>query len=182
MSNKEFSIKEFKPAIFFVVKFLALYLIGNLLYGFFITAYEPVADPVTEWVTHQTAAILNLFDAPVVSYAKSDKPTVIIKHIKPVLGVFEGCNGVNVMIVFLSFVLAFGPMNKKLAWFLPAGLLLIHISNLFRISLLFFVSIDYPQQLYFFHKYFLTAFMYGVVFALWFFWLRINKRHAIESK
>jgi exosortase family protein XrtF len=182
MSNKEFSLKEFRPAILFVVKFLALYLIGNLLYGFCITAYEPVADPITEWVTRQTASILNIFDAPVIAYSKSDKPMVIIKHIRPVIGVFEGCNGVNVMIVFLSFVLAFGPLNKKLTWFIPTGLLLIHICNLFRIGLLFFISKGYPQQLYFFHKYFLTAFMYGVVFALWFAWLRINKRHAVEAK
>jgi exosortase family protein XrtF len=182
MSDKKFSLKEFKPAILFVAKFLAFYLIGNLLYGFFITAYEPKADPATEWVTHQTATILNILDAPVVSYAKSNKPMVIIKHIKPVIGVFEGCNGLNVIIVFLSFVLAFGPLNKKLIWFIPAGLLLIHVSNLFRIGLLFFISKDYPHHLYFFHKYFLTAFIYGVVFALWFVWLRINKRHGVESK
>jgi exosortase family protein XrtF len=179
--SKKFSWKEFKPTILFVVKFLGIYLIGNLLYGLFITSFHPAPDPVTDWVTHQTASILNLIDPPVFSYAKTDKPMVIIKHLKPIVGVFEGCNGLNVVIVFLAFLLAFGPLNNKLIWFIPLGILIIHLSNLFRIGLLFFVSRDYPHQLYFFHKYLLTAFIYGVVFVLWFVWLRMNKLKAVES-
>jgi hypothetical protein len=78
MTQKHFNWKEFKPTIFFVGKFLGIYLIGNLLYGFFITSYYPTADPVTSWVTHQTAAILNAIEPPVIAYAKSDKATVVI--------------------------------------------------------------------------------------------------------
>jgi exosortase family protein XrtF len=181
MTEKSFQWKEFRPTILFVVKFLGMYLVGNLLYGLFITSYSPTADPVTSWVTHQTAYILNLIDPPVVAYAKASKATVIIENVKPIVGVYEGCNGVNVVIVFLSFVFAFGPLHKKLLWFVPAGILVIHLANLFRIGLLFFISRDYPHQLYFFHKYFLTAFIYAVVFILWFVWLRFNKRNSVES-
>jgi exosortase family protein XrtF len=181
MTKKSFPWNEFKPTILVVVKFLGIYLIGNLLYGFFITSYYPTADPVTSWVTHQTADILNLINPPVTAFTKPDKATVIIKDVKPIVGVFEGCNGLNVAIVFLSFVLSFGPYNKKLIWFIPVGLLVIHLSNIFRIGLLFFISRDYPHQLYFFHKYFLTAFIYGVVFVLLFIWLQINKNKTVEQ-
>jgi exosortase family protein XrtF len=178
---KNFPWKEFKPTVFFVTRFLGIYLIGNLLYGLFITSFNPAPDPVTKAVTYQTAAILNTIESPVTAYAKVDKPMVVIKHLKPIVGVFEGCNGLNVVIVFLAFLFAFGPRNKKLLWFVPLGILAIHVTNIFRIGLLFFVSKDYPKQLYFFHKYLLTAFIYGIVFILWFVWLRINKKKTNES-
>lgn len=178
--KKEFPWQEFKPTILFVVKFLGIYLIGNILYGFYITSYYPTADPATEWVTHQTAGILNKIDPPVVAYKKVNKAMVIIKQAKPIVGVFEGCNGINVVIVFLAFVIAFGPVHKYMLWFLPLGILIIHLTNLFRIGVLFFISRDYPHHLYFFHKYFLTAFIYGVVFILWFVWLRLHKKETVE--
>lgn len=179
--KKQFPWQEFKPTILFVVKFLGIYLIGNILYGFYITSYYPTADPATEWVTKQTAGILNQIDPPVVAYKKANKAMVIIKQVKPIVGVFEGCNGLNVVIVFLAFVIAFGPMHKSMIWFLPLGILIIHLTNIFRIGALFFISRDYPHQLYFFHKYFLTAFMYGVVFILWFVWLRLHKKKTVEQ-
>jgi exosortase family protein XrtF len=171
-----FRWKDFKPAIFFVGKFVAVYLIGNILYGFYITAYYPKADPLTIFVTEETTHILNLMDAPVVSYPSDDRPAVVIKQVKPVVSVFEGCNGLNVVIVFLAFMLAFGQMNKHLIWFIPVGIIVIHLTNLSRIGILFFVSRDYPDKLYFFHKYLLTAFVYGAVFLMWLGWIRLNKR------
>jgi hypothetical protein len=55
---KNFSIKEFAPTILFLVKFVGIYLVGNFLYGLYVTHYEPGPDLVTHWVTAQTAAVL----------------------------------------------------------------------------------------------------------------------------
>jgi exosortase family protein XrtF len=172
----EFHWKDFKPTIFFIAKFLGAYLIGNILYGAFITVYHPLPDPVTIFVTKQTTAIINLIDPPVVCCPLVNSPAVVIKRDNPVVSVFEGCNGLNVMIVFLAFTIAIGDFNKKMWWFLPGGILLIHVVNLFRIGLLFFISLHYPDHLYFFHKYLLTALVYGVIFILWFIWLSVNKK------
>jgi exosortase family protein XrtF len=177
---QRFSWKEFRPAIFFILKFLAVYLVGNIFYGLFITHFKSAPDPVTVWVTNQVGDILNLITPPVTTLAHSTKPTVLIVQNKPVISVYEGCNGLNVVIVFLAFLVAYGPMTRKLLWFIPVGILVIHVSNLLRVGLLFFVSKNYPHQLYFLHKYFFTAFIYVVVFALWFCWIRIShpKEHA----
>jgi exosortase family protein XrtF len=173
-----FSWKEFRPAIFFVVKFLGTYLIGNLLYGFYVTSFEPQADSITVIVTRQVAAILNLITHGVSMRIHQTKPMVVLSHTSPVLGVFEGCNGINVMIVFFSFLVAFGSLHKRLLWFLPLGLLAIYISNLLRIILLFFVAKYHPHQLYFAHKYFFTAFIYLLIFVLWFWWIKITRKES----
>jgi len=50
--------------------------------------------------------------------------------------VIEGCNGLAVMIMFLAFLLGFpGPWKQK-AWFIPAGLLVIHLFNIARVAVL----------------------------------------------
>ena len=76
------------------------------------------------------------------------------------------------MIIFVAFLFAFGPVNKSLFWFIPLGLLVIHLVNLSRITLLFWVSIYMTDYMYFMHKYFFTAILYVVVFVLWVYWVR----------
>jgi exosortase family protein XrtF len=171
----EFSLREFRPAILFVAKFIGLYLAGNLLYGVYITAYEPKADAVTYHVCQQVAWALDLLTDNISIKADPVKATVLIIQQHPLLAVYEGCNGVNVLIVFLSFVTAFGPYNRKLIWFIPVGLFIIHAANIFRIVLLFFVARDFRPHLYFTHKYLFTAFIYVVVFILWFWWIKLNR-------
>lgn len=168
-----FSIKEFKPTILFLVKFVGIYLTGNFLYGMYVTAYEPTPDPVTHWVSNHTAAVLTSCGWPVITADRPDRPTTKLLYEKrAILAVYEGCNGINVMIIFLAFILAFGPLSRHVLWFIPAGLLIIHVMNLARIALLFWVSIYLKDYLYFTHKYFFTAILYVVVFVLWVWWVR----------
>jgi exosortase family protein XrtF len=170
---KDFSIKEFTPTILFLLKFVGIYVVGNFLYGLYVTAYAPAPDPVTHWITDQTASVLTSFGWPTISVALPDKPTTRLDFGgRIILAVYEGCNGINVMIIFIGFLIAFGPLTKQLFWFIPIGLLIIHVMNLARITLLFWVSIYMKHYMYFMHKYFFTAILYVVVFILWVWWVR----------
>lgn len=157
-----------------------MYLAGNLLYGWYITSWYPLPDPVTHWVTNQSAAILNLFGWETTTHDHAVKPTTYIVHNqKSVIAVFEGCNGLNVLVVFLSFLFAYGPVSKQMLWFIPLGTLVIHLSNLTRIILLFMVSINIPGYLYFTHKYLFTTFIFFFVFLLWFWWVvKLGKKRV----
>lgn len=168
-----FSIKEFKPTILFLVKFVAIYLIGNFLYGLYVTAYNPHPDIATHWVSDHTARVLTICGYPTEIQDLPNHPTTTLNYNgQSILAVYEGCNGINVMIVFVAFVVAFGPMIKAMLWFLPLGILIIHLMNLARITLLFWVSIYMESMMYFTHKYFFTAILYVVVFILWVWWVR----------
>jgi exosortase family protein XrtF len=174
---KEFSFTEFRPTIFFLGKFIGLYLAGNLLYGIYVTSFRPQPDPVTRWVTQNSAFILTTVGWPVKTRDYERKPTTLILYgDRSILSVYEGCNGLNTMIIFVAFLVAFGPLGKKLLWFIPMGLLIIHLVNLVRITVLFFVAVYYPDAMYFIHKYIFTAILYIVIFILWIWWV---KRFAI---
>ena len=166
-------LREFRPTILFLIKFIGIYLVGNVLYGLYVTAYDPAPDPATRWVTLQTARALDIAGWPATTADYAHKPTTIILHEgRGIVSVYEGCNGLNVMVIFMGFVLAFGPMRKAMWWFIPLGILLIHLSNLLRIGLLFLVTLYFPRTLYFAHKYLFTAFIFLIVFGLWIWWVR----------
>jgi exosortase family protein XrtF len=175
-------LKEFRPTIFFLLKFLGIYLVGNLVYGAWITHWHPKPDPMTSWVTEQCADILNLAGWNVTAEDQSTKATTnIASEEQGILAVYEGCNGLNVMIVFLAFLLAFGPYQKKMLWFIPLGLAVIHFSNLMRIVLLAVVVVYFPNYMYFTHKYLFTAFIYLFVFLLWVWWVAQLTKLPVRS-
>lgn len=174
-----FNLKEFKPTILFLVKFAGLYLVLSLLYGWYVKSNNPKPDAVTISITKQTSALLQVLGWETTIFNYENKPTTSVVHKdRGIISVYEGCNGINMVIIFLSFLFGFGPINKKLAWFAPLGILLIHLFNLGRLLALFWVVIYLPGALYFTHKYLFTAFIYAVVFGLWIVWMRMNFKKA----
>jgi len=170
---KNLSIKEFKPTILFLVKFIGIYVLANLLYGVYVTTYSPKPDPITSWSSYHTAIALRGCGWQVITRNSETKPiTQLIFEKRTVLSIYEGCNGINVMIIFVAFVIAFGPSSRAMWWFIPVGLVILHAMNLARIALLFWVSLYMPDFMYFTHKYLFTAILYVVVFVLWIWWVK----------
>ena len=166
-------MSDFRPALRFVAWFLVIYVGGNLIYGLYIEAYRPAPDSMTILVTKQSAAIVNSVSPPVSVKPLQSRPIVYMNNNdRIVLEVFEGCNGLNVMVIFLAFVIAYGGTTRRLIGFSAAGLIVIHLANLARIILLYITAMRWPQYFYYFHKYFFTACLYAVVFVLWLVWIR----------
>lgn len=172
-------LREFLPTILFLAKFIGLYLVANLLYGVYVSSYGPGPDPATNSVSRQTSAVLNGCGWETSALDNARKPTTEIAYGgRDILSIYEGCNGINVMIIFVAFLLSLGPLNKTLLWFIPAGLLVLHMSNLARITILFWVSLYEPDFMYFLHKYLFTAALYVVTFILWVIWVR---KHTLRK-
>jgi exosortase family protein XrtF len=166
-------MKEQKAILFFLVKFVGLYLVLNTAYGLWISSYDPLPDPLTLSVTHHTVGLISLAEDNIEVGERPNSPSVpILQNNKSVVSVFEGCNSMNVMIVFVSFIVAFTGTLKKTILFGLAGILLIYVFNLFRVGMLFFIAKYYPHNLYFFHKYLFTALLYVMVFFLWYVWVK----------
>jgi exosortase family protein XrtF len=176
-------LKEFKPTIFFLLKFVGLYLALNVFYGMYVTSFNPRPDPVTRWVTGQTGSVLAWLDHPVEIVHQLKKATSTIRfNGHAIVSVYEGCNGLNIVIIFVSFLFAFGPYIRKMFWFIPVGIVIIHFFNLVRIAGLFLITLYKPGWTYFLHKYLFTAFIYVVVFLLWFWWVNRFSKIRHENK
>jgi exosortase family protein XrtF len=165
-------MKELKPAFRFLAIFVGIYISLNVVYGFWISSYNKQADPLTAIVTRQSSSLLNFFGEATRTKPKALAPAISILNPAGVaISVFEGCNSINVMIVFVAFLFAFGGEQKKIVWFLPTGLAIIYVANLGRVMILYYVAEYWQQYFYYVHKYILTAFLYGIVFTLWWLWV-----------
>ncbi|MGB0404540.1 MAG: exosortase X [Salibacteraceae bacterium] len=98
------------------------------------------------------------------------------------VGVWIGdeCNGLTLFALFTGFVLAFpGPIKTKM-WFIPVGIITIHLLNVLRVSALAIISKFSPESLDFNHTYTFTTIVYSYVFLLWYWWA--NKLSSFGKK
>jgi exosortase family protein XrtF len=176
-------IKEYREAILFLVKYVIIYLVLNTIYSYYVKIHAPYADPLTIIVTQHTQALLSLFDPGVSYHTEAGSPNVpVTRSGKTVMMVYEGCNSVNVMIVFVAFIISFkGPIKLFIRYFV-LGLLAVYLINLFRLVGLYAVALHFAEGFYFFHKFFFTGVIYLVVFLIWYYWVADIKRWKIQSK
>lgn len=172
-------LKENKNAIYFLLKFIVFYIFLNTLYGLYVEYYA-LADPFTKLVSENVGFILAFFHEQIsVIPSTTTKNVAIQLKGNTIINVFEGCNSINVGIVFLVFITAFSSSFKYVFKFVGIGLFIIYLMNITRVSALFWIALYFPNSLYFFHKFLFTAIIYVVVFVLWYYWVKKVKR--IES-
>lgn len=169
--------KQYKPALLFLARFLGVYILGNVLYGIWIVSYD-VADPFTVMVTNHSAALLRGLGYDATTMPAFDQAYVGLQMNRTtVVNVFEGCNAMNVSILFLSFLVAYKGNWQRMIIFGIAGLLLIYGFNILRVSGLYLIAWYRPEDLYLMHKFVFTGVLYAFVFVLWFVWV---KKYAIK--
>lgn len=177
--------QEFKPTIYFLLRFGVVYGLLTLVYGWYVSSFDnapqPQADGITTMVSAQSAQLLTLLGYEATQHQHPDEASILITvDGVDAVRIFEGCNGMSMFILFTAFVLAFRGHWKRTLWFIPAGILFIHLSNLGRLVALSLISLHYPQHMYFFHKYGFTIIIYSAVFLLWVLW--VAKIHHRKGK
>lgn len=69
-----------------------------------------------------------------------------------------------------------GPWKHKL-WYIPMGVAVIHLANIFRITGLILIQFPFPAMFHFFHDYFFKTLFYAAIFVMWMIWNeRFRKR------
>ncbi len=179
-------IKKYKPVVRFIITFLSVYIVLAVAYKLYLdysdgSKYYP--DYLTNTVAKQSQDILNTFGYETVIEAHTDEPTMkIIIRDKYVARVVEGCNSISIIILFISFIIAFSGKFKITLFYLLAGSTLLYVVNLIRIAILSVGLFHYPWRREILHVVIFPAIIYGMVFLLWMFWVNrfsnLNKRNV----
>src|SRR5690606_7814499 len=90
--------------------------------------------------------------------------------------VVEGCNSISIIILFISFILAFFAGLKLTLLYILAGGVIIYVMNIIRIAILTIGIYEYPQHAELLHSIIFPLIIYGTVFLLWLVWVRIYSR------
>lgn len=138
-------------------------------------------DYVTNLVAYQTESLLSTigYNAEVLNHP--DEPSMkLILEGNYIARIIEGCNSISIIILFLSFVIAFSGKLKTTILFLLSGSVLIYAVNLIRIVILSVGLYHYPWRSEILHSVIFPAIIYGIVFLLWMLW--VNRFSNIGKK
>lgn len=177
-------VAKYKSVIRFILTFLIVYVSFSLLYKFYLefsdgSKYYP--DYLTHLVAMQSESVLNSLGYNTQVLPHPDEPSMkVIINQKYISRVIEGCNSMSVIILFMSFIIAFSGKLKVTLLYILSGSVLIYIVNLIRIVIISIGLFHYPWRRDVLHTVIFPVIIYGMVFLLWILW--VNRLSNFNKK
>ncbi|MCC6372121.1 MAG: archaeosortase/exosortase family protein [Bacteroidia bacterium] len=163
----------------FLITASAAYLVSFLIYQFIIKRYTLYDQAFIGTIVKSTAFCLNSLGYKTFMVLQDRDMQVV--GIDGSNGVWVGsnCNAITLFALFAVFILTYPGNQKNKLWFIPLGIVLIHLLNILRVTALALISNYSPQWLDFNHTYTFTFLVYLFIFMLWVYW--INKFASTSS-
>ncbi|PWB27847.1 exosortase family protein XrtF [Flavobacterium sp. HTF] len=173
-------LQQFKPFLIFISTFFAAYIILTLIYKLYLNSFETNdIDGITNIVGQNVDQLMRLFHCDVKIIKSITNPFLELWYNnKYTLRIIEGCNAVSVIILFISFVIAFSVKLKTTIYFILFGVFLLYILNVLRIALLAVLLFHFPEKEHILHGVLFPLIIYGLVFILWVFWVNKFSKYA----
>lgn len=165
----KFEARE-KRIIRFLLIFLGMYAAWRMLYEWVIHPWG-VLDTLV--INDSSLWAVWVLDTIGFDTFQGDHPTIRTIGIQGTNGLWIGdpCNGLTLFALFSLFIIAYPGNWKHKLWFIPAGIVAIHIMNIVRIVALCIITQKSPDMLEFNHTYLFQMVMYGFIFLLWYIWI-----------
>jgi exosortase family protein XrtF len=152
-------------------------LVLTIIYQYYLNQFDiknNEVDGFTKLVSTQVEQLLLLFNGDAHIELHPSQPCYkFFYNGKYVSRIIEGCNALSVIILFISFVIAFSGKLKNTIYFIISGSIIIHVLNITRIALLMVAFYNFPEANFILHDILFPLVIYGVVFILWIIW--VNK-------
>ncbi|MEP1488841.1 MAG: exosortase family protein XrtF [Algibacter sp.] len=177
-------IVKYKSVITFIGVFLVVYIALSIAYKFYLqfsdgSKFYP--DYMTHLVAKQSESLLNTFGYSAEVVPHPDEASMKLRVNGYYLArIIEGCNSISVIILFVSFVIAFSGRLKETILFVLSGSVLLYTVNLARIVFLSMGLYHFPNKSGFLHSVVFPSIIYGMVFLLWIFW--VNRFSKLNKK
>ena len=155
----------------FLIVSTILYLSWYFFYEFYLKQSSLIDEIVIDSLVNLGEKILHLLGYATNEY--SDGVYRVHFGVAGSRGVTIGapCDGIVLLALFIVFIIAYpGPLKHKV-WYLPAGLILIHLINVLRVTALALIVFHRQDWFAFNHDYTFTLIVYSVVFGLWWVWI-----------
>ncbi|MCC8360919.1 exosortase family protein XrtF [Salinimicrobium sediminilitoris] len=173
-------IQKYAPVIRFIFTFLGAYLLLALLYNLYLQNFD-WGDYYPDFLTHLVAvqseavvSALNYNSEVTPGYPETNMHLMV--NGKFVARIIEGCNAASIIILFVSFMLAFSGKLKTTFFFTLAGVVIIYVINILRIAFMAIGIYELPEYAHFLHSIAFPLVIYGVVFLLWVLWIIIYSK------
>ncbi len=161
-----------------------LYLGWYLLYHWVVKPYTVIDEKLISLIIENTAFILKIFGFSVYQSIEGQNMQLIGIDGSHPIWIGSPCNALTLFMFFSLFVIAFPGSIKKKLWFIPLGVIIIHVANVLRVVALTTINFYAPQYIEFNHTYTFTVLVYGIIFLLWMWWVNsaLKEYKSNESK
>ena len=160
-----------KSLIRFLGLGLGIYLLWYVSYAYFLKDFTLLDEclihsmvGVSEWVLRTLGFALYEVTTTELRWQLG------IANSPGLLQIGEACDGLVLFVLFAAFIFAFPGSVRRKMWFIPLGILCIHLANLVRVVSLVMLNFYRPEWLAFNHDYTWTVLIYGFIFWLWYVW------------
>jgi exosortase family protein XrtF len=169
-------VKKHKKSLIFLIKFFVTYFILVAIYDYYLTGSQQKSpffktSSITTLVANQSKDVLTFFGYHVQAIQHEQEMSVkILFEERYVAKIVEGCNSLSLIILFISFIVAFKGPVKATVLFGFLGGAFVYFINVLRIALLVVLIDTYPSQIQFLHNVVFPGIIYGTILILWIIW------------
>jgi exosortase/archaeosortase family protein len=175
------SFEQFPPQVrIFLLRGLVFFAIWKFLYLFFWAQPRTLDGPLTNTVGRQSVWMLNKlyqtqgFKAtPVVAVTRMEgeyqvaKVSKIDRDGKHLLNIADDCNGLELFVLYIGFILSMPAAFRRKAIYLLGGVAIIHLVNLLRCVGLSALLMHWDRYFDLAHHYIFKIMVYSTIFVLW---------------
>ena len=168
----------------FLIRATLLFIGWKMLYILVLIPNQVPDAPLVRWLGDGTAVMMNMMyqtDSFYAVHTEREKVygadtvlatySMVKKGKRSILGIYQACNGLELMILYAGFILCFAGSWLRKLLYIVGGIFALYIANVIRCGFLGWIGIDYPKHFDFAHKYFFNLVIYSIAFILWVFYV-----------
>lgn len=173
-------LTQYKPFLVFITTFFITYILFTVIYKLYLDRFDKNdVDGITNIVGRNVDQLMKLFNSDIKVFKSIPNSFLEVWYNKKyILRIVEGCNAVSIIILFISFVVAFSGKFKTTFFFILSGVILIYALNVIRIALLSVLLFHFPEKEHLLHGVLFPLIIYGFVFILWVIWVNKFSKYA----
>ncbi|ULC58308.1 exosortase/archaeosortase family protein [Flaviramulus sp. BrNp1-15] len=173
------------PIRLFLGKAFLLFVIWKIIYSFFLYDSKVLDYPLTTHVAEASTKFLNssgflsgfstnrttrtsVYEGELISHEASE----IFHNNKLVLYIADGCNGLELMVLYIGFIICMPSKIWRKILYIILGVALLDIINILRCVGLIYLREYFQAYFQFAHHYLFKVMVYGATFLIWKFYSR----------
>lgn len=158
------------------------YVLWLLIYYLLIKEYTNWDHALNYNIVYLSQKLMSFFGFGSFIELESDHVLLIMTEgqLRPIL-LGDECNGFKLFSIFSIFILAFPGSWKTKLWFIPLGIVIVHLANIIRVCALLYINNYHHEYMDFNHLYTFTIFVYGIIFLLWYWFAKKYGAHVSKD-
>ncbi|WP_308993781.1 archaeosortase/exosortase family protein [Mariniflexile litorale] len=173
------------PIRLFLGKALLFFIVWKIIYGIFFYNSNSLDNTLTTHVAEASTFVLNNlsfmsgFSTQTESYSEAFggelieyRASTIYHHDYKVLNIADACNGLELMILYIGFIICMPSKILRKVLYIVIGLLILDLVNILRCVGLIYLREYFHTYFQFAHHYLFKIIVYSTTFLIWVFYTR----------